>query len=174
MLGPDAAFRDGQLDAILNAVDDRARTPVVQRTGWGKSLVYFIAAKIPRTRARAGAAGQSAAVADAQLVPRPRRGAPRLSRKTRRARAVVKRPLIVRRARSARAVQARVRSRRVRRDRRHLDLAVVRPGTGVNSAGFNQMPRLGVSCGVTLARAPPRFEPRTPMMVARQCRSRDP
>jgi hypothetical protein len=50
MLGADAAFRDGQLDAILSAVDDRARTLVVQRTGWGKSLVYFIAAKILRER----------------------------------------------------------------------------------------------------------------------------
>ena len=50
MLGAGAAFRDGQLDAILSAADDRARTLVVQRTGWGKSLVYFIAAKILRER----------------------------------------------------------------------------------------------------------------------------
>ena len=48
MLGPDARFRDGQLDAILDTVDRRARTLLVQRTGWGKSLVYFIATKLLR------------------------------------------------------------------------------------------------------------------------------
>ena len=48
MLGPDARFRDGQLEAILATVEDRARTLLVQRTGWGKSLVYFIATKILR------------------------------------------------------------------------------------------------------------------------------
>ena len=48
MLGPEAHFRDGQLEAIVATVDDRARTLLVQRTGWGKSLVYFIATKILR------------------------------------------------------------------------------------------------------------------------------
>ena len=48
MLGPGAQFRDGQLDAILDTVERRARTLVVQRTGWGKSLVYFIATKLLR------------------------------------------------------------------------------------------------------------------------------
>ncbi|MFM9108467.1 MAG: RecQ family ATP-dependent DNA helicase [Chloroflexota bacterium] len=49
-LGPDAEFRDGQLDAIVALVDDHARELVVQRTGWGKSLVYFIATKLLRQR----------------------------------------------------------------------------------------------------------------------------
>ena len=50
MLGPERSFRDGQLQAILASVEERARTLVVQRTGWGKSLVYFIATKILRER----------------------------------------------------------------------------------------------------------------------------
>ena len=50
MLGPEASFRDGQLQAIVASVEERARTLIVQRTGWGKSLVYFIASKILRER----------------------------------------------------------------------------------------------------------------------------
>ncbi|MBA3972741.1 MAG: ATP-dependent DNA helicase RecG [Candidatus Solibacter sp.] len=38
-----AAFRDGQWQAISALVQRRARLLVVQRTGWGKSLVYFLA-----------------------------------------------------------------------------------------------------------------------------------
>jgi ATP-dependent DNA helicase RecQ len=48
MLGPEASFRDGQLEAIVASVEERARTLIVQRTGWGKSLVYFIASTILR------------------------------------------------------------------------------------------------------------------------------
>jgi ATP-dependent DNA helicase RecQ len=48
MYGPGAEFRDGQLEAILATVDRRARTLLIQRTGWGKSLVYFVATKILR------------------------------------------------------------------------------------------------------------------------------
>jgi ATP-dependent DNA helicase RecQ len=47
---PDATFRDGQLDAILALVEDRRRVLVVQRTGWGKSAVYFIATRLLRSR----------------------------------------------------------------------------------------------------------------------------
>jgi ATP-dependent DNA helicase RecQ len=47
-LGPEAIFREGQLEAITALVDDRARVLLVERTGWGKSIVYFIAAKILR------------------------------------------------------------------------------------------------------------------------------
>ena len=47
LYGPDAAFRDGQYEAI-EAVMSRRRTLVVQRTGWGKSLVYFVCAKLMR------------------------------------------------------------------------------------------------------------------------------
>ncbi|MDQ3128763.1 MAG: RecQ family ATP-dependent DNA helicase [Chloroflexota bacterium] len=48
MLGPDAEFRDGQREAIEAVVDDGARALVVQRTGWGKSLVYWIATRARR------------------------------------------------------------------------------------------------------------------------------
>ena len=44
----DAAFREGQEDAIRHIVDGRGRLLVVQKTGWGKSFVYFIAAKLLR------------------------------------------------------------------------------------------------------------------------------
>lgn len=48
LYGPDAAFRDGQYEAI-EATMMNHRTLVVQRTGWGKSLVYFIATKLLRS-----------------------------------------------------------------------------------------------------------------------------
>jgi len=38
-----AAFRDGQEEAIGYIVEGRGRLLVVQRTGWGKSFVYFVA-----------------------------------------------------------------------------------------------------------------------------------
>jgi ATP-dependent DNA helicase RecQ len=48
-LGDDtAAFRDGQWEATSALVQRRARLLVVQRTGWGKSLVYFLATKFLR------------------------------------------------------------------------------------------------------------------------------
>ena len=43
-----AEFRDGQLDAIHDVVVDRARVLCVQRTGWGKSAVYFVATALLR------------------------------------------------------------------------------------------------------------------------------
>ena len=45
---PAATFRDGQENAIRHIVDGQGRLLVVQRTGWGKSFVYFIAAKLLR------------------------------------------------------------------------------------------------------------------------------
>ncbi len=45
---PRAGFRPGQLDAIEALVDRRARVLCVQRTGWGKSAVYFIATALLR------------------------------------------------------------------------------------------------------------------------------
>ncbi len=42
------SFRDGQWEAIDRLVNQRARALVVQRTGWGKSMVYFLAAKLLR------------------------------------------------------------------------------------------------------------------------------
>ncbi|MFN8556647.1 MAG: RecQ family ATP-dependent DNA helicase [Dehalococcoidia bacterium] len=48
MLGQGASFREGQWEAISEVVERRARVLVVQRTGWGKSLVYFIATRLLR------------------------------------------------------------------------------------------------------------------------------
>src|SRR3954468_10826607 len=45
---PEAEFRDGQEDAIRHIVEGRGRLLVVQKTGWGKSFVYFIATKLLR------------------------------------------------------------------------------------------------------------------------------
>ena len=45
---PDAVFHEGQLEAISTLVDDHRRALVVQRTGWGKSAVYFIATALLR------------------------------------------------------------------------------------------------------------------------------
>ncbi|KQR51953.1 recombinase RecQ [Leifsonia sp. Leaf336] len=47
---PDAQFHDGQFEAIEALVDDRSRALVVQRTGWGKSAVYFVATMLLRER----------------------------------------------------------------------------------------------------------------------------
>ncbi len=43
-----ATFRPDQEQAIRHVVDGRGRLLVVQKTGWGKSFVYFIAAKLLR------------------------------------------------------------------------------------------------------------------------------
>src|ERR1041384_2965969 len=48
VLGPQAHFRDGQWEAIEALVVKRQRVLVVQRTGWGKSLVYFLATRMLR------------------------------------------------------------------------------------------------------------------------------
>ncbi|MBJ7328649.1 MAG: ATP-dependent DNA helicase RecQ [Solirubrobacteraceae bacterium] len=45
---PAAEFRDDQLDAIRDLVADHARVLCVQRTGWGKSAVYFVATSLLR------------------------------------------------------------------------------------------------------------------------------
>ena len=47
---PTAEFRDGQWEAIHELVNRRARLLVVQRTGWGKSTVYFVATRMLRDR----------------------------------------------------------------------------------------------------------------------------
>lgn len=50
-LGAESAdFRDGQWEAIDSLINHRNKLLVVQRTGWGKSLVYFIATRIFRDR----------------------------------------------------------------------------------------------------------------------------
>ncbi|HLU75354.1 MAG TPA: RecQ family ATP-dependent DNA helicase [Nonomuraea sp.] len=48
LAGEDARLRDDQWAAIKALVVDRRRVLVVQRTGWGKSAVYFIATALLR------------------------------------------------------------------------------------------------------------------------------
>lgn len=50
LANPAAEFRDGQWEAIDALVNQRQKLLVVQRTGWGKSSVYFISTKIFRDR----------------------------------------------------------------------------------------------------------------------------
>src|SRR5262245_35324402 len=45
---PSARFREGQEEAVRHVVEGRGRLLVVQKTGWGKSFVYFIATKLLR------------------------------------------------------------------------------------------------------------------------------
>ena len=45
---PHAQFRDGQEEAIRHVVEGDGPLLIVQRTGWGKSFVYFIAIKLLR------------------------------------------------------------------------------------------------------------------------------
>ena len=47
-IGPDAEFRPDQWEAIDSLVTNKERLLLVQRTGWGKSTVYFIATKLLR------------------------------------------------------------------------------------------------------------------------------
>ena len=48
LAGPGATFRPHQLEAVRDLVDDHARVLCVQRTGWGKSAVYFLATRLLR------------------------------------------------------------------------------------------------------------------------------
>jgi len=49
MYGKGSCFRDGQFEAIESVVSGN-KTLVVERTGWGKSTVYFIATKLLREK----------------------------------------------------------------------------------------------------------------------------
>ena len=51
LYGNSAEFREGQFEAIEATIRNR-RTLVVQKTGWGKSLVYFTATKLHREMGR--------------------------------------------------------------------------------------------------------------------------
>jgi len=48
LVGKPATFHDGQYEAIEAIVAERRRGLVVQRTGWGKSAVYFVATALLR------------------------------------------------------------------------------------------------------------------------------
>lgn len=50
MLGPRAEFRPGQLEAIEAVLRPSSKVLVVQGTGWGKSIIYFVAARLLRAR----------------------------------------------------------------------------------------------------------------------------
>lgn len=50
VLGSDATFRDHYQEQAVQKVINKERVLVVQKTGWGKSLVYFLATKILRQR----------------------------------------------------------------------------------------------------------------------------
>ncbi|MFC0042182.1 RecQ family ATP-dependent DNA helicase [Actinomadura rayongensis] len=50
LAGAGARLREDQWTAIRALVVDRRRALVVQRTGWGKSAVYFVATRLLRTR----------------------------------------------------------------------------------------------------------------------------
>ena len=47
---PRTRFRDNQIETIERLVERRQRMLLVQRTGWGKSAVYFIATRMLRDR----------------------------------------------------------------------------------------------------------------------------
>src|SRR3954467_14083988 len=50
LAGEHATLREDQWTAIRALVVDRRRALVVQRTGWGKSAVYFVATALLRAR----------------------------------------------------------------------------------------------------------------------------
>src|ERR1700747_1711882 len=50
LVEPGAEFRADHIEAISALVADRRRVLVVQRTGWGKSAVYFVATRMLRDR----------------------------------------------------------------------------------------------------------------------------
>ena len=47
-----AEFRDGQWEAIAAITEHQSRLLVVQRTGWGKSFVYFLATRLLRDKGK--------------------------------------------------------------------------------------------------------------------------
>jgi ATP-dependent DNA helicase RecQ len=53
LAGEGAPMREDQWQAIEALVGERPRCLVVQRTGWGKSAVYFVATSLLRARAAA-------------------------------------------------------------------------------------------------------------------------
>jgi ATP-dependent DNA helicase RecQ len=50
MANPAADFREGQWEAIDHIANHRGKALCVQRTGWGKSMVYFVSAKLMRAQ----------------------------------------------------------------------------------------------------------------------------
>lgn len=50
LTNPNVTFREGQWEAIDAIINKRQKLLVVQRTGWGKSSVYFISTRVFRDR----------------------------------------------------------------------------------------------------------------------------
>jgi ATP-dependent DNA helicase RecQ len=48
MLGSQAAFRPGKWEAITAVAVHKKRVLIVQRTGWGNSLAFFLVTKLLR------------------------------------------------------------------------------------------------------------------------------
>lgn len=46
MLGNEVKFRPGQFEAIDAVMQGEGKYLIVQKTGWGKSVVYFIITKL--------------------------------------------------------------------------------------------------------------------------------
>src|SRR3954452_18806389 len=67
LAGPDATLREDQWRAIEALVVGRRRALVVQRTGWGKSAVYFVATALLRGSV-AGVGGAGATVIVSPLL----------------------------------------------------------------------------------------------------------
>jgi len=66
-VGDEAEFRPHQWEAIDNLVNERERLLLVQRTGWGKSTVYFTATRLLRDQGEGPTLIiQSVAVVDAE------------------------------------------------------------------------------------------------------------
>lgn len=49
---PNAEFREGQWEAIYELTVNKSKLLVIQRTGWGKSAVYFLSCKILRDQGK--------------------------------------------------------------------------------------------------------------------------
>ena len=47
---PNGDFRDGQWEAVSDVVSNKARIFLVQRTGWGKSIIYFLVTHLLREK----------------------------------------------------------------------------------------------------------------------------
>src|ERR1039458_5185456 len=76
LAGPAAQLREDQWTAIRALVEDGRRALVVQRTGWGKSAVYFTATALLRARG-AGPSVRSERTSGRQSAPWWRTGAGR-------------------------------------------------------------------------------------------------
>ena len=64
---PAATFREGQEEAIQHVVEGKGRLLVIQKTGWGKSFVYFIATKLLSWRVPSSPGDSSSILGQAEV-----------------------------------------------------------------------------------------------------------